>query len=222
MKTPVTKQLLKDHITYSWWKYVLMILLALFGWNLIYSMTAYRPPEEKKVIVGLYGYGTSYNLDDYMLEVQRIHLPDMEEVAPMDIAPDEAYGEMILTTRMISGECDIYILPTEEFQNWAAQGACQPLDEVLPELVADLEETGISLSRGRRQNANTGEKHVYGIPLRDLPGAQDLLWCDTTDLYVCVYHKTGNDENVLKFMDIFVRDMLNEPPVTPTDLQPAQ
>lgn len=222
MKTPVTQQRLKDHLTYSWWKYVLLILISIFGWNLIYSMTAYRAPEEKKVIVGLYGYGTSYNLDDYMLEVQRIHLPEMEEVAPMDIVPDEAYGEMILTTRMISGECDIYILPTAEFQNWAAQGACQPLDEVLPELIADLEEAGISLSRGRRQNTTSGEKHVYGIPLRDLPGAQNLLWCDPADLYLCVFHKTDNDENVLKFTDIFVRDMLNNPPTTPTDLQPAQ
>lgn len=222
MKTPVTTQRLKDHFTYSWWKYALLLLLSFFGWNLIYSMTQPRVPEEKKVIVGLYGTGTDYHLDDYMLEVQRIHLPDMEEVAPMDILPDSTYGDMILTTRMIAGECDIYILPTTQFQNWAAQGACQPLEEVLPELIADLEEAGVSLSRGRRQNTDTGEKHVYGIPLRDLPGAMNLLWTDTTDLYLCVYHTTGNDDNVLKFTEIFVRDMLNEPPTTPTDLQGAQ
>lgn len=222
MKTPVTKKILKDHFSYSWWKYGLLVILAVFGWNLVYSMTRYTPPEEKKVIVGLYGVGTGYNLDDYMLEVQRIHLPEMEQVTPMDIVPDDTYGEMLLATRMIAGECDIYILPTTHFQSWAAQGACQPLDEVLPDLVADLEAEGVSLSRGRRQNEDSGEKHVYGIPCRELPGAQNLLWQDPTDLYVCVYHTTGNDENVLKFMDIFIRDMLCEPPTTPTDLAPAQ
>lgn len=222
MKTPVTEKRLKDHIAYSWWKYALLILLSVFGWNLIFSMTQPRVPEDKKIIVGLYGSGTNYNLDDYMLEVQRIHLPEMEKVEPMDILPDTTYGDMILTTRMAANECDIYILPTTQFQSWASQGAFQPLEEVLPELVADLEEAGISLSRGRRQNADTAEKHVYGIPLRDLPGAQDLLWTDVTDLYLCVYYSTGNDDTVLEFTDIFVRDMLNEPPTTPTDLQSAQ
>ncbi len=222
MKTPVTKKRLTDHFTYAWWKYALLIILSFTGWNLIYSMTQPRVPEEKKIIVGMYGVGTGYNLDDYMLEVQRIHLPEMEDVSPMDIMPDETYGDMVLTTRVIANECDIYILPTAQFQNWANQGACQPLDEVLPELVADLEEAGISLSRGRRQHAETGEKHLYGIPLRDLPGTRNLLYADTTDLYLCVFHQTNNDENVLKFTDIFVHDMMNEPPTTPTDLQGAQ
>lgn len=215
MKTPLTKKRLTDHFTYAWWKYALVLLLAFTGWNLIYSMTQPRVPEEKKIIVGMYGMGTSYYLDDYMLEVQREHLPEMEDVSPMDIMPDETYGDMVLTTRIIANECDIYILPTTQFQNWAGQGGFQPLDEVLPELVADLEEAGISLSRGRRQNSETGEKHLYGIPLRDLPSAQKLLFTDTTDLYLCVFHKTGNDENVLKFADILVRDMMDENLVLP-------
>jgi len=220
MKTPLTKKRLTDHFTYAWWKYALVLLLAFTGWNLIYSMTQPRVPEEKKIIVGMYGMGTSYYLDDYMLEVQREHLPEMEDVSPMDIMPDETYGDMVLTTRIIANECDIYILPTTQFQNWAGQGGCQPLDEVLPELVADLEEAGISLSRGRRQNSETGEKHLYGVPLRDLPSAQKLLFTDVTDLYLCVFHKTGNDENVLKFADILVRDMMDENLVLPeiTDL----
>lgn len=222
MKTPVTQQRLRDHFTYSWWKYVLLVIISFMLWSIAYAMTTPRAPEEKKIIVGLYGSGTDANLDDYMLEVQRIHLPEMEEMSPMDILPDATYGDMILTTRMIANECDIYILPTTQFQNWAGQGACQPLDEVLPELISDLEEAGISLSRGRRLNTDTQEKHIYGIPCRDLPGAMNLLWCDPTDLYICVYHNTGNDENVLKFMDIFIRDLMNEPPSTPTDLAPAQ
>lgn len=221
METPVTKKRLHDHFTYCWWKYGLLVILAFMGWSIIYSVTAYRPPEEKKVIVGVYSAGSDSTLAAYMQEVQRIHLPDMEKVEPMYILPDEAYGEMILMTRIAANECDIYVLPSAEFQNWASQGACQPLEEVMPELIADLEEAGISLSRARRLNSQIDEKHIYGIPCKDLPGADSMLWTDTSDMYICLFHDTGNDDNVIKFMDVFVRDLMNEPPATPTDLVPA-
>ena len=223
MITPLTKQRIKDHFTYSWWKYALLLVISWMSWSIIYSTTAYRPPEEKKVVLGLYGSGTEVNLDDYMLAVQQIHMPDMEELSCQDILPDMAYGEMVLTTRLVSQECDIYILPTEQFQSLASQGGLQPLDMVVSELEKELEAAGINLNRGRRVN-NSGEdreKHLYGIPCRDLPGAQHLLWCDTSDLYICVYHVTNNDANVLKFLSIMVHDMLNDPPTTPTDLNPA-
>ncbi|MBQ7850276.1 MAG: hypothetical protein IJ343_11170 [Clostridia bacterium] len=214
VQTPLTKKRIQDHLAYSWWKYGLLIIIAAMGWNIIYSMTEYRPPEEKKVIVGVYSAGSDTNLAAYMEKVQQTLLPEMEDVSPMYIMPDEAYGDMILTTRIVANECDIYILPGTQFQNWAAQGAFMPLDELLPELEAELTEAGVSLSRGRRQNTSTGEKHLYGIPCKDLPAAMEMLWTDTSDLYISVFHNTGNDENVLRFMDIFVRDLMKEPAPT--------
>lgn len=222
MKTPVTRDRLRDHFSYSWWKYGLLAVLAFMFWSILYSMTAYRPPEEKKVILGVYSSGSHVNATAYMQEVQRIHMPEMEAVEPMYILPDQQYGDMILMTRIAANDCDIYVLPTQQFQSWASQGACQPLDVVAPDLVAELEAAGISLSRGRRQNGETGEKHLYGIPCKELPGADHLLGMSTTDMYICVFHNTGNDANVLRFLHIFVHDLLDMPPVTPTDLTPAQ
>ncbi len=222
MQTPVTRKKLQDHFSYSWWKYGLLVVIAFMSWSIIYAMTSYRSPEEKKVVLGVYSAASDANATAYMQEVHRIHLPDMEVVEPMYILPDEAYGDMILMTRVAGNECDVYVLPTAQFQSWAAQGACQPLDEVCPELVAELEAAGISLSRGRRTNDSIAQKHLYGIPCRDLPGADALLGMNTDDMYICVFHNTGNDENVLKFLNIFIHDLMNEPPVTPTDLVPAQ
>lgn len=222
MKTPVTRKKIQDHFTYSWWKYILLVVLSFMTWSIVYASTAYRPPEEKKVILGVYSAAPETNAVAYMEEVQRLYLPDMEQVEPMYILPDQMYGDMILMTRAAGKECDIYVLPTETFQTWAAEGACQPLDVVLPDLVSDLEAAGISLTRGRRTNDDTGEKHVYGIPCRNLPSANGVLSMDTKDMYIAVFHDTGNDENVLRFMDIFIHDLMNEPPVTPTDLEPAQ
>ena len=58
MKTPLTKERLKHHLAYNSWKYLLLVVLCVLGWNLIYTTTAYRPPVEKIVDVYLCsGYG---------------------------------------------------------------------------------------------------------------------------------------------------------------------
>ena len=213
MKTPITMARLQNHISYSWWKYALLALVAIFGWNIIYSMTAYRAPEEKKIVLGVYSYGSDSNIMAYMEQVRLDLMPDMEEMEAMYIMPDQAYGDMILTTRVAARDCDIYILPRTQFQNFASQGAYMPLEEVLPDLVADLEAAGVSLSRGNRANEESGEKHQYAIPCAGLPGMSPMLQCDASDLYIGVFFETGTNENVLKFFDQFVRDMMLEPVV---------
>lgn len=213
MKTPITKKRLQDHFAYSWWKYGLLCVIAFMAWSIVYATTEYRPPEEKKVVMGVYSASSDVNANIYMQEVQRLYMPDMELLEAQYILPDQQYGSMILLTRVAGQECDIYVLPTQQFQSWAGQGACQPLELLLPELIQDLTDAGVSLSRGFRQADNTGEKHQFGIPCRDLPGAPLLLGmteAEAADMYICVFHNTGNDENVLKFTDILVRDMMNE------------
>lgn len=221
MKTPITRKKLQDHMNYAWWKYGLLVVLAWMGWSILYSVTAYRPPQEKQVILGVFCPASDVNASAYMAEVQRIHMPDMEQMEAMYILPDQQYGDMILMTRVAANDCDIYILPTAQFQSWANEGACQPLEVVAPGMVAELEAAGIGLSRGYRTSENTGERHLYGVPCRELPGIDNILNFNADDMYICVFHNTGNDANVLKFLGIFVHDLLNEPPVTPTDLTPA-
>ncbi len=213
MKTPVTKEKLRNHLTYSLWKYAVLAVVAIFGWNITYSVTAYRVPDEKKIVVGVYSYGSDENLNAYMEQVRLDLLPDMEQMEAMYIMPDETYGSMILTTRVAARDCDIYVLPRTEFQNYAAQGAYMELDEVLPDLLADLEAAGVSLSRGNRINEDSGEKHQFAIPCAGLPGMQAMLQCDTSDMYIGVFFATGNDENVLTFFEQFIRDMMIEPTV---------
>lgn len=211
MKTPITRARLQNHFSYSWWKYVLLATLAIFGWNILFTTTAYHAPEEKKIILGVYANGVEDNMIAYMDQVQKEHFPDMEEVNPMYILPDTQYGDMILTTRIVARECDVYVLPKAQFQSYAEQAAFMPLDIVMPELVADLEEAGVSLSRGWRTVTDTKEKHLYGIPLSELPGAMQMFYIDPTDMYLTVFFETGNDENVIRFTDILVHDLLKEP-----------
>ncbi len=219
MKTPVTKKSIQDHITYSSWKYALLALLAIFGWSLVYSMTTYRAPEEKKIILGVYSYGNSTNVDAYMETVRQDLLPEMEEMISQYILPDEAYGAMILSTRIAARECDMYVLPRQVFQGYANDSAFMPLDVVLPDLVKDLEEAGVSFSRAWRTAEGSTEKHLYGIPCADLPGMANMLNTSTSDMFISVFFETGNNENVLIFFEQFIRDMLLEPTVVETPAQ---
>ena len=208
MKTPLTKEKIQNHFHYSLWKYALLAVIAVFGWNLIYTSTAPQTPEDKKVVLGIYAYGENQGIDAYMEQVRVDYMPDMLELTAQFIMPDQTYGDMILSTRFAARECDIYLLPKTQFQSYAAQGAFMPLEEALPDLVADLEAAGVSLSRGVRTVEETGEKHQFGIPCASMTSLQSTLLCDMSDMYLCVFFTTENDENVLKFTDYFVRDMM--------------
>lgn len=209
MKTPITREKLQNHIHYSMWKYVLLVIVSIFGWNLIYSVTAPQAPEEKKVILGVFAYSDETGMNEYMEQVRQSIMPDMEEMNASVMMPDEMYGDMILSTRIAARECDLYLLPRTQFQSYAAQGAFMPLDVVLPELIADLEAAGVSLSRGYRANEELGgEKHQYGIPTAKMTELQNMLMVDVSDMYLCLFFDTGNDENAIKFFDHLVRDFM--------------
>ncbi|MBQ8202029.1 MAG: hypothetical protein IJZ74_09735 [Clostridia bacterium] len=211
MKTPVSLKRIQNHFSYSWWKYVILAAVSIMGWSILFSVTAYRPPEEKKIILGVYSYGDETVLQGYMDQVWPTDFPDMEEMDAMYILPDETYGDMILSTRIAARDCDLYVLPREQFQGYAEQGGFMAIDTVCPELVAELEASGITLSRGWRTNAESGEKHLYGIHCADLPGALNMFGYDTSDAFISIFFETGNDDNVTRFFEMFIRELMKEP-----------
>lgn len=218
MKTPITKQRLRNHLTYSWWKYALLVVIAIFGWNLVYTITRYRAPEDKKVTVNLYVFGDQAALDAYMADVNASLMPEMEQMDSIFTAVDDTYGDMILSTHIAASEGDVYLLDRSRFQQVAASGAFLPLEE-RSELIAALENAGISLSQGWRTESDTGERHLYGIPCAGLPGMAAYVY-DPSDCYMAVLISNQNDENVLRFLDIFVNDLLAPIPDTPEEEVP--
>jgi len=209
MKTPVTKQTLRTHFTYSWWKYALLAVLAVFGIDLLYTVTAYRPPEEKKVQLYIMGYSDEEALDAYMASVWQEYLPDMEVVEAHTFTNDGTYAAMQLSTYMAAGEGDVYLLPREQFIGSAASGAFVPLEND-PELMAIFDEAGISLQNGWRRDSSTGETHLFGIPQSKLPGLT-AKYAYAEDGYLAVLITNRNDENVMKFLRVLCRDMLTAP-----------
>ena len=59
MNTPITRESLKDHFSYNWWKYLLVVVTAYFVFGprpigLLYTVTTHTPPEKE---VSFYVYG---------------------------------------------------------------------------------------------------------------------------------------------------------------------
>ena len=48
MRLPITREHIRTHFHYAWWQYVLLVCLAIFGWNLLYTTTATAVPNPSK------------------------------------------------------------------------------------------------------------------------------------------------------------------------------
>lgn len=209
MKTPVTGDAIRQHMTYSWWKYVLVAVCAIFGVNMYFTVTAYRPPESKKVLIYVYGYANQDGLDAYMADIQREHLPEMEEMRSLMLTADDTYGAMQLSTYIAASEGDVYVIPRDEFISLASSGAFVALEED-EELMKLFNDAGVNLQSGWRKNTELEENHLYGIPLNKLPGLAKK-YVAVENGFVAVLINNQNDENVMKFLRLLCADMIPDP-----------
>lgn len=214
MKTPVTSDRLKQHFAYNWWKYLLIAVIGFGLVDLIYTVTAYRPPRDKKIGFYVYGYTNDEELTAYLDHVRETEMSDMEEISSVQLINDESYGPMQLMTYFTTGEGDVYLLSRETFLNYAPDGAFVPLEND-PDLMALLDSAGVSVQSGWRRNTETGETHLYGIPQSKLPALS--RYAQAQDGFLCQIVTGGNQENAAKFLRILCRDMIAEPP----DAEPA-
>lgn len=208
VKTPVNKETLKQHFTYNWWKYLLLAVISFFAIDLLYTATAYRSPEDKKVQVYVYGYINQNTLDEYMARINREQMPDMEVMDSLALTTDATYGPMQLMTYMAVGEGDLYLLPRDQFISSAAESAFYFLEED-QELMQLFSDAGVNLQNGWRKITETGETHLCGIPLSKLPGLSQYVYVQ--DGYLCVLATGGNVENTMKFLRILAADMIKAP-----------
>ena len=211
MKTPVNSQTLKHHFTYSWWKYLLVLIAGIFAVNLIFTVTAPRIPDEKKVEFYVYGLVDEQGLSAYMERVRVNEMPEMESMTYVSFYQDDTYGPMQLMTHVAAREGDVYLLRRDDFLSYASAGAFMPLEDD-EELMAFFSDAGVDLRRGWRTLTESDETHLYGIPADVLPGLNYLCYAENG--YLSVLAANGNDEKVMKFLRILCRDMITAPEET--------
>lgn len=125
IKTPLTKTSLKTHFTYGWWMYAILIASAFFGWNLIYTTTSYRSPEDLRIDIYIQSGTVSEDRATYYMEkLGKEATPDMETIQTVILSssPDDYYGNMQLMVYVYANEGDLFLLGSDDFKNLAGQG----------------------------------------------------------------------------------------------------
>lgn len=205
----LTLKWVKNHLTYGWWKYLLVAVISVFGVDLLFSVTAYRPPEDKKIELYLCsGYADSEAVKADFWPLLQERCPEQEEliVMNMNLASDDMYVRMQFSTYCAAQQGDVFLLPRSEFKKLAADGA----DETFIELSEYLD-SGVIDARGIDLEQTTlpaasGEPGVYGIAADTLYGLLDY-GCDPADSVLCIMFYNGNDDTSAAMIDLLIEHL---------------
>ncbi|MBQ7885429.1 MAG: hypothetical protein IJ313_00890 [Clostridia bacterium] len=192
----ITRIWLKNHWAYSWWKYLLLAGICIMGVNLLFTMTAYRAPEEKKIeLYVCNSYVDSQALEEQLSPAFFERFPEQEELTVMNVnlSSDDMYARMQFTTYLAAQQGDVLLLPKSEVYKLAEGGADNAFLELTPYIksgVIDLESVpGEALALKN----SAGEEGVYAVPADSLYGLFDL-GNDPKDGYLCLTEFGGNED----------------------------
>lgn len=221
LKTPINRETIRQHLSYSTWKYAVLLIAAIFGWNLIYTMTAYRSPENKRIDVYVQSVTASPEvIDEFLKPIWKSTVPEMEVVQSSLLGIADDYTTTIqISTYVAAGEGDIYLLTEEYFKQVASQGAFVDLDPLVEAGILDISgidtaagEVKVAVEYDREDNPVTYEQHLFGVPLKSLYGFMTEAQIDNRNLYAAIMINNQNDENVIPFFNAFIQAGRGEKP----------
>ncbi len=181
---------IKNHLHYGKWAYLLIALVAWFGFDLIYTMTEYRASAEHKVDFQLVqgGYMESEALSEVAaraLKVGQAYDGTLEEVQFLTVqysgdAQTDIYGAQVYTVRMQAREGDIWVVPRRLFDQLYEMDAFMRLDDYIARGLLDVagaDLSAVTLPAPSKETAEDGsplapdgEMGVYGLPVSMMPG----------------------------------------------------
>ena len=209
----ITKKKLINHLRYTFGIYIMIVVLSVFIWDIIYSATAYRAPEDKKIewYIGGNPAADSKKLDTFMAETRNSIMPDMEEMAAvilLDAGMQDTYSDMQLTTFIISEQGDVYLLTKDKFLSYGRAGAFLPLDDYIKN--GQINIGGMDTKRGVLTVPATANEpaatHTYGIPASSLKGLIEY-GINPDDMYLSILYNNKNDDNSVKFLNHILNTM---------------
>lgn len=207
LQLPVTNKRIRTHLTYAWWQYVLLIFLAVFCWNMLYTTTRYRSPDSLKVEWYCESPSTAETqimMDELMQKLKGELFPTMEEVTFTPVAYDQTYGDMQLFVWANAGQGDVYTLSKGHFRSLASQGGMADLQPYVDN--GTLNVAGIDLKEGYYTDEETGETFLAGIPIDTLTKLEAYGIFPQGQI-MGLLPANGNDENCVKLMNWLLENM---------------
>jgi len=226
LRTPINRDTIRHHIQYNAWKYVVLAVVSVFLWDMVYTTTAYRPPQDKRIDIYIQtGTAEAEVVDHAFDEIRTQALPEIELVNTAFLiggGQADMYAAQQLMTYIMAREGDLYFLRSEDFKRYASQGVFIDLEPLVDQGVLNTE--GIDLTSGfvamqeydedTQQMVTTSSRRLYGIPAGSLPGFAANLNIDSRDLYLSATVYNENDDNVMRFLNELISRMRAPAPST--------
>lgn len=215
--TKITREKVANHMSYGKWVYVLIIVLAWFGVDLLYTVTEYHPPAERRVDIYLMGNYVNIEplkeLEARALEHGQAFDETLEEVNFFDLAlagEDDPYTPQKLMVLLAANEGNIYFLNRDYTEQFVKQDVALPLDEYIASGVIDPGDRNLGKVTYEEpapsdDKPSSGIQHVYALqtdPMTEMMNA-DALSFDVRDKYMVVTSYTKNVDttmHVLRFL----------------------
>ena len=164
----LTRSRVKNHFASSWWKYALAAALCAMGISMLFDMTRYRPPAEKKLSFYVTNGAVQGDaLQQALWPALKERCPEQEEltVVSINLARDDMYARMQYMTYIGAGEGDLLLLSVEEYNRLCGtEGPSAALADLSAYAEAGVFTAGGDALKGWDGNG------VYGIQAGGLKG----------------------------------------------------
>jgi len=203
----ITKQRIRNHFHYFWWQYMILLIAAVFGWNLIYTTTRYQSPEHLKVewyYEGITTTETDRLTNAFLEKVTPELFPEMEEVMFTLVGMDDQYGQMQMMVWSVAGQGDLYMLMEDSYLSMIGNGVMCDLLPWVEDGTLNIE--GINVEDYYMVDQETGKQILVGIPTDSLKGLLDLH-VDPEGKVMGMLVNGGNVDNTVKLMAYLLDNM---------------
>ncbi len=174
LKIRLTKKSLANHFKYYVWIYAAMMVLATSLFSTTITIANNKSPADKQLHTFVCGEAIALDFfQAFYMEMENA-FPEMKVVSCENLAFSSTslmagqYKDKFLSL-IYSKVGDVYIIPYNEFADLAQNGLFEPIEDLFPEYLEDVDPISLKTVTMTLKNENDeNETHVYGIPLSHL------------------------------------------------------
>lgn len=208
--TKLTWAGLREHLRRSAAIYLAVLAACMILTNLLWTTTAPRVPDEKRVLIYLADSYTNAStlrgLAETVLERTRREDPSLEQVEFLDLMytgqESDYTGSILLATRLSMGEADLFLASGPTMEALVADGACLPLDELYEG--GFMKSSGLEPFYAEVTDEETGETASFlaGFRLDGLDALDELGAIRSEGHYLAVISNGTNIETSARAAEI--------------------